>query len=224
MKTIAVIPAYNEETRIADAVRDAARFVDAIVVVDDCSHDHTGSVATSAGAHVLRHIINRGQGAALQTGTDYAIEKLDAMIVVHFDADGQMCGEDIAAITQPIRDSAADVVLGSRFLGAHANMPWTRRLTLLGGLVFTRLVSGIATTDTHNGFRALSRDAAKKIRITLDRMAHASEILDLVQIHHLRYVERPVTIRYTGDTLAKGQSSLGAFVIVKDFITKRFLS
>ncbi len=220
---VAVIPAYNEAERIACAIRDVVRFVDAVVVVDDCSHDETSKVAKTTGAHVLRHVINRGQGAALQTGTDYALQKLDAAIVVHFDADGQMSAEDIVAMTQPIRDGVADVVLGSRNLGKHANMPWTRRLTLFGGLVFTRLVSGIAVTDTHNGFRALSRNAAQKIRVTLDRMAHASEILDLVQIHKLRYVERPVTIRYSADTLKKGQSSLGAFVIVKDFITKRLL-
>ena len=223
MKTVAVIPAYNEEARIEAAVRDAAPFVDAVVVVDDCSRDRTFGRAFAAGAHVLRHIINRGQGAALQTATDYAVEKLDADIIVHFDADGQMRGEEIPMMTEPIRLGEADVVLGSRFLGAHANMPLSRRLTLIGGLLFTRLMSGINTTDTHNGFRALSREAVKKVRMTLDRMAHASEILDLVQIHKLRYVERPVTIRYTEETLEKGQSSMGMFVIAKDFIEKRFL-
>lgn len=223
MKTVAVIPAYNEEARIEDAVRDAAKYVDAVVVVDDCSRDHTFGRAVAAGAHVLRHIINRGQGAALQTATDYAIEKLNAEIIVHFDADGQMRGEEIPMMTEPIKSGEADVVLGSRFLGKNAHMPFSRRITLFGGLLFTRLLSGIKTTDTHNGFRALSREAAKKVRITLERMAHASEILDLIQIHKLRYVERPVSIRYSEETLKKGQSSLGALVIVKDFIEKRFL-
>lgn len=223
MKTVAVIPAYNEEALIADAVRDVSAFADAVVVVDDCSRDRTFGRAFAAGAHVLRHIINRGQGAALQTGTDYALEKLAAEIVVHFDADGQMQGREIPLMTEPIIQDEADVVLGSRFLGKKANMPESRRLTLFGGLLFTRIVSGIRTTDTHNGFRALSREAAQKIRITLDRMAHASEILDLIQIHGLRFVERPVTIRYSPETLAKGQSSLGAFVIFKDFIEKRIL-
>lgn len=223
MKKVAVIPAYNEESRIADAVLDAARFVDAVVVVDDCSRDRTYGRAFSAGAHVLRHIINRGQGAALQTATDYAIEKLDAEIIVHFDADGQMMGEEIPMMCEPIEKGEAAIVLGSRFLGKKANMPFTRRLTLWAGLFFTRVISGIKTTDTHNGFRALSREAAKKARITLDRMAHASEILDLIQIHKLAYVERAVTIRYSAETLQKGQSSMGAFVIVKDFIEKRLL-
>lgn len=223
MKKVAVIPAFNEEDRIADAVRDAARFVDDVVVVDDCSKDRTYGRAFQAGAHVLRHIINRGQGASLQTATDYAIEKLGAEIIVHFDADGQMMGEEIPMMCEPIEKGEADIVLGSRFLGKKTNVPALRRLVLLGGLWFTKIVSGITTTDTHNGFRALSREAAGKLRITLDRMAHASEILDLIQIHKLRYVERPVTIRYTADTLKKGQSSLGALVIVKDFIEKRLL-
>lgn len=224
MKTVVVIPAYNEEARIAAAVCDAVRFVDAVVVVDDCSTDDTFGKACGANAHVLRHIVNRGQGAALQTGTDYAVSILNADIVVHFDADGQMMAEEIPVILAPIVSNEADVVLGSRFLEKKTSMPFSRRLTLWGGLLFTRLISGIAITDTHNGFRALSREATKKMRITLDRMAHASEILDLLQIHRLRYVERPVTIRYSSDTLAKGQSSLGAFVIVKDFLAKRFLS
>lgn len=226
MKTVAVIPAYFEEKRIDAAVRDVARFVDAVVVVDDCSGDETFARAHAAGAHVLRHIVNLGQGAALQTGTDYAVEKLHADIVVHFDADGQMAGEDVVVMIDPIVRGEADVVLGSRFLGKNVNMPRTRRIALAAGLVFTRLMSGIRTTDTHNGFRALSRDAVRKARITLDRMAHASEILDLVQLHKLRYVERPVTITYTEATLHKGaagQSPLRMFVVAKDFIAKRFL-
>lgn len=223
MKIVAIIPAYNEASRIVDAVRDAARYVDAVVVTDDCSRDETGVNARDAGAYVLRHIINRGQGAALQTATDFALEKLGADIIVHFDADGQMMGEEIPQLTAPIAAGDADIVLGSRFLGKKANMPTSRLVTLKIGLLFTYLVSGIRTTDTHNGFRALSRDAAKKLRITLDRMAHASEILDLIVVQKLRYAECPVTIRYSEETLAKGQSSFGGFVIVKDFLKKRFL-
>lgn len=223
MKIVAVIPAFNEAARIADAVRDAARFVDAVVVVDDCSRDVTAQHAHDAGAYVLRHSINRGQGAALQTATDFALEKLGAEIIVHFDADGQMLGEEIPMLCEPIVRGEADIVLGSRFLGKTANMPASRKLTLKFALLFTRVVSGITTTDTHNGFRALSKNAATQLRITLDRMAHASEILDLIQVKKLRYVERAVTIRYSEETLRKGQKFSGSFVIVKDFLKKRLL-
>jgi len=223
MKVVAVIPAYNEQGRIGAAVRDAAMFCSNVVVVDDYSADNGGEEAREAGAHVLRHIINRGQGASLQTGTDYAVAHLEADVVVHFDADGQMQGKDIPEMVKPIIEGEADIVLGSRFLGVKANIPITRWVVLKLGLLFTMAVSGIRVTDTHNGFRALSRHAATSMRITLDRMAHASEVLDLIKMRNLRHVERPVDIRYSEETLAKGQSSLGAITIVKDILKGKFV-
>lgn len=222
MNIIAVIPAYNEQGRIAASVADALPYVQGVVVVDDCSADATGAEAFAAGAHVLRHVINRGQGAALQTGTQYALEDLRADAIVHFDADGQMRGDEIPKMVEPIASGEVDVVLGSRFLGIKANMPATRWLTLRAALVFTMLVSGIRVTDTHNGFRAFSADAAAKVRITMNRMAHASEILDLIKVNNLAYVERPVSIRYSEETLAKGQSFLGSFAILRDYFKGKF--
>ncbi len=224
MITVALIPAYNEETRIADAIHDARRFVDLVVVVDDCSKDQTAERARSAGAIVLRHVINRGQGAALQTATEYALTVLKADIVVHFDADGQMDGSEIPSLIDPIVREEADVVLGSRFLGKQTNMPMTRLVANRLGRLFTSVFSGIHLTDTHNGFRALSRHAAQEITITLNRMAHASQILDLIKVKKLRYIERPVTIRYSQETLAKSPSSLRAFGIVKDILKDKFLT
>lgn len=222
MKTVAIIPAYNESSRIAATIADALSYVDAVVVVDDCSRDTTSEAAHEAGAHVVTHAINRGQGAALRTGTEFALRRLGADIVVHFDADGQMCGEEIPTMIAPILSGEADVVLGSRFLGRKTNMPFLRFLANRGAVLFTMLVSGIRVTDTHNGFRALSRHAAESIAITLDRMAHASQILDLIPAKRLRYVERPVTIRYSTETLAKSPSSLRMFGIVKDIVTDKF--
>lgn len=224
--TVAVIPAYNEEKRIAQAVQDALHYCSAVVVADDCSTDRTGQAAYAAGAYVLRHVINRGQGAALQTATDFAIRNLGADIIVHFDGDGQMEGADIPSMIDPLLKDEADIVLGSRFLGKDAqNMPFTRKLTLAGGRLFTLLVSGIRLTDTHNGFRALTKDAAKKLRISLDRAAHASEILDLIPTRRLRVVERPVTIQYNDEVLKKGQSARpgASLTIMKDVIKKRLL-
>lgn len=224
MKIIAIIPAFNEESRIAAAVRDASSFVDSVVVVDDCSRDNTGNAARAAGAIVLRHAINRGQGAALQTATEYALNRLGAEIVVHFDADGQMQGRDIPAMVEPIKSGAADVVLGSRFLGKAVDMPASRRIVNRLAQWFTVAISGIRLTDTHCGFRALSRTAAQEMTITLDRMAHASQIQDLVVVKKLRYVERPVTIVYSAETLAKSPSSMRAFGIVKDILKDKFFS
>lgn len=224
MMTVALIPAYNEETRVADAISDARRFVDRVVVVDDCSTDRTAEVAKSAGAIVLHHVINRGQGAALQTATEYALSVLNADVVVHFDADGQMSGSEIQSMIDPIVRDEADVVLGSRFLGKQTNMPLSRLIANRLARLFTLMLSGMNLTDTHNGFRALSRHAASEMTITLDRMAHASQILDLIKVKKLRYVERPVTIRYSVDTLAKSPSSFRAFGIVKDILKDKFFT
>ncbi len=224
MHVVAVIPAYNEEKRVAAAVRDALAFVNAVVVVDDCSRDATGTVARNAGAMVLRHVLNRGQGAALQTGTDYALRVLSADVIVHFDADGQMLGSEIPSMIDPIVRDEADVVLGSRFLGKPVkDMPIVRKMMVRLGTLFTVMLSGIRVTDTHNGFRAFSRRAAQDIRITLDRMAHASEIVDLVQARRLRYVERAVTITYSAETLHKGQSTMQAMMTAKDILKKKIV-
>jgi glycosyltransferase involved in cell wall biosynthesis len=223
MKTVAIIPAYNEESRVFAAITDAASHVDAVVVVDDCSRDKTGEQAMRAGAHVLRHVINRGQGAALQTGTDYAIYMLDADCIVHFDADGQMRGEDIPKMILPIENEVADVVLGSRFMGIESeNMPRSRKLTLKAALLFTRTVSGIRISDPHCGLRAFSRDAAAYMQFKQDRMAHASEVHDLIKSYDLNYVSKAVAIRYTEETLEKGMSFFDGFKVLKDYFTAKF--
>ncbi len=221
MKIVAVIPAYNEEKRIATTIADVVKFCDVVVVVDDCSKDDTGEIARLAGAHVLRHIINRGQGAALQTGTNYVLEVLQADAIVHFDADGQMLGKDIPGMVSSLKDGI-DVVLGSRFMGKESNMPATRRLTLKIALMFTRFVSGIAITDPHCGFRVLSERAARSIHLSQDRMAHASEILDLIKSNHLKFVGYPVEIRYTVETLKKGMTFWSGFIVLKDYFKHKF--
>lgn len=222
MIVVAIIPAYNEAPRIEKAILDATPHVNHIIVIDDCSTDDTSIIAKNAGAVVLRHIINRGQGASLQTGMDYALKALHADVIVHFDADGQMRGDEIPSMIAPIISGDADVVLGSRFLGAPAkNMPIIRKTLIRLGTLFTMLLSGIRVTDTHNGFRAFSKHAALKMHISLDRMAHASEIIDLVKAKRLKFVERPVTITYSAETLHKGQSTIKALLTAKDILKKK---
>lgn len=223
MKVVAVIPAYNKGKVLTEsAIADAARFVDHVVVIDDGSTDDAASIRLTERVIVLHHILNRGQGAALQTGTDFALHHLGADIIVHFDADGQMRGDEISLMTKPIIDDETDVVLGSRFLGSSAkDMPPLRKMLVRLGALFTVVLSGIRVTDTHNGFRALSRHAAQSMRISIDRMAHASEILDLIKAKRLRYVERPVTISYSAETLQKGQSTMKALLTIKDILKKK---
>ena len=212
-----VIPAFKESVRVRTTLAELLPRYSNIVVVDDGSPDDTGAVARSCGVWVVRHPINRGHGAALQTGIDFALLQ-GAETIVTFDADGQHDPADIPAILEPVQSGAADIALGSRFLGHTVGMPLSRRIVLKAAVLFTRVVSRIHVTDTHNGFRAFSRAAAQSLRIRQDRMAHASEILDEIRRLGLRYREVPVTIRYSAATLEKGQSSWNAVRIVWQFL------
>lgn len=208
-----VIAAYNEGKRIASVIDGlhAAGYED-IVVVDDCSTDDTSSIARAAGAVVVRHPINRGQGAALQTGMDYALAHR-ADIIVHFDGDGQMQSSDIPAMTAPIVEGKADIIFGSRFLDGRTAVPWIKKWCILKpAILFNWLMTGIHLTDAHNGFRALSKTAAKRIVIRHDRMAHATEIVSYTRAYGLRYTEVPVHITYN----EFGQGIIGGIKIIRD--------
>ena len=206
MKTFIVIPAYNEEKSIAKVIKDLKKGgYNDIVVVDDGSKDNTYSAAEKAGADVLRHFINRGQGAALKTGVDYALMQRADMIVT-FDADGQHLVSEIKRMTQPIVKGEVDVTLGSRFLDGKTKLPLKKRMVLKGAVFFMWLMYGIKLSDAHNGFRALSRKAAQKIEIKADRIEHASEIVEEIHKRRMRFREIPVTIKYTDYSMKKGQS------------------
>lgn len=211
-----VIAAFNEERVIGTVVTDLkkAGFLHTIVV-DDGSKDRTSEVARDAGARVVRHVINRGQGAALRTGIDAALdEKADA--IVTFDADGQMRSQDIPSMLSPVLKGEVDVVLGSRFIQQGSNVPVMRRFWLRMGALLFRLLYGVQVTDSHCGFRVFSRRAAEKIQITADRMEHASEIIDQISKHRLRYVEMPVVIQYTA--YSKAHSTQGSFPALRIFV------
>jgi polyprenyl-phospho-N-acetylgalactosaminyl synthase len=218
-----VVAAYNEAGVIADVVRPLVSEGYAVVVVDDGSIDDTAKLARAAGAALLRHAINRGQGAALQSGLRYALER-GARIVITFDADGQHAVEDLPRLLEPILESEADVVLGSRFLEHTAAVPPIRRLLLRAAVVFTGVASGVTLTDAHNGMRALTRRAAEQLDLRLDRMAHASEIIDQIARLRLRVVEVPVAIRYTPYSLSKGQRAGNAVRIAWDYLFSKMNS
>jgi glycosyltransferase involved in cell wall biosynthesis len=217
-----VIAAYNEGGRLGETLRGLVGRYRHIVVVDDGSVDDTSAIALKHPTHVLRHVINLGQGAALQTGIDFALRN-GAPVVVTFDADGQHDPADVAVLLKPILEGQADVVLGSRFLGRTIGLTWARWLVLKVGVLFTLVFSNIRVTDAHNGLRALTRHAASHVRITHNGMAHASEILDKIREFNLRFCEVPVTIRYTDETRAKGQNSWNALKIVSQLLLGRMV-
>lgn len=213
-----VIAAYNEERKISSVIKGLrAKGYRNVIVVDDCSKDATGALAKRAGAVVLHHKVNQGQGAALRNGINAAVKK-GASVIVTFDADGQHRAEEIKRLTAPVLAGKVDVALGSRFLGKAPGIPWYKWITLKGSIFVERIFLGVKLTDVHNGFRCLSADAAKKIRITEDRMGHASEIVYELKLRNLRYVEVPVTIAYDRYTNAKGQSIFNAFCVLRELL------
>ena len=215
-----VIAAYNEGTQVEGVVSRVLGSFRNVVVVDDGSSDDTGEAALRAGAVVLTHPINLGQGAALRTGMDHALRQ-GAEFIVTFDADGQHRVEDAREMVERLRASDADVALGSRFLGHAENMPASRRWLLKCATVFTRMTAGLDVTDAHNGLRVFRRVAARSIPIRQNRMAHASEILEEIGRQGLKFIEVPIVIAYTDYSMAKGQSGFGAFNILLDLLMAR---
>lgn len=216
-----VIPAFRESQVIRGVVESLGGICKAVVVVDDGSQDATPDEAAAGGAIVLRHIVNLGQGAALQTGIDFALME-GAEYIFTFDADGQHLPESLAAMAARMEETGADVVLGSRWLGQVENIPALRRLVLRVAVVFTRFETGLSVSDTHNGLRLFTRAAASRIRITQGRMAHASEILGQIGQLKLKYAEAPVTVRYTEYSLHKGQKISGVFRVLMDIFYARW--
>jgi len=215
-----VVPVYNGAETLPEVLRNLSRLPLTIVVVDDGSSDASEQVARDGATWVVRHSINLGQGAALQTGIRFALSK-GAQAIATFDSDGQHDASDIPALIEALRDRSVDFALGSRFLGDAPGIPWTRRVVLKTGVIFTRLFSGIAVTDTHNGLRAMTRRGAESLDLTLNRMEHASQLLDQVVASGLGYVEVPVRIRYSEDSLAKGQKSTAAVRIAAKLLVER---
>lgn len=215
-----VVAAYNEAEHVGDVVGDLRQRYPNIVVVDDGSSDATGDRARAAGAIALRHLVNLGQGAAIQTGITFALRR-GACFIVTFDADGQHSGDDVARLLAPLQGGQADIVCGSRFLGATIDAPPLRRPALRLAALLTRLTTGLRVTDAHNGLRAMSRQCALQVRIRQERMAHASEVMREVARLRLRLLEVPVTIRYTEYSRRKGQGLASGLRVLFDLFLSR---
>jgi glycosyltransferase involved in cell wall biosynthesis len=218
-----VMPCFDEADVLASVVADLLPLGCSVVVVDDGSAVPAARQITDPTVRVVRHCVNLGQGAALQTGFDFALEH-GAEYLVTFDSDGQHMPSEIESLVEPLRNGTAEVALGTRFAmgGAALNISRKRAAVLKLATILSRTTTGLNITDTHNGFRAFTRAAASRIRITQNRMAHASQILEEIARSRMRYVEVPVTIRYTQYSQNKGQKLANGFNILWESMTEMF--
>lgn len=221
--TWVVIPLYNEATVIGDVVRQTRATFPKIVCVDDGSSDGSAAQAEAAGAVVVRHPVNLGQGAALQTGLAYALADPGMRYAVTFDADGQHQVDDVLVMLRRIRQGDVRVVFGSRFLDDRTEAARLKKLVLRMAVGYTNLTTRTNLTDAHNGLRVLDRSVVERLDITQNRMAHASEIV--AQIGRMKfdgqqvaYTEEPVHILYTDYSTAKGQSLWNSVNILAELI------
>jgi glycosyltransferase involved in cell wall biosynthesis len=218
-KIFIIVPAYNEEEKIAEVLSNLTNNYENIVVIDDASQDKTTDIIKKFPVTLLEHKINRGQGAALETGNQYAFDN-GADIIVHFDADGQFLVNEIEDLIKPIIHEGYDIVLGSRFLEKKSKMPWFKKHVIhFIARIINRIFFGIKMTDPQSGFRAMSVDAARKIEIEQDEMAHCSEILHKAFKYKLKIKEIPMTVIYH----RFGNNFSGGLKILKDLIFKKIV-
>jgi glycosyltransferase involved in cell wall biosynthesis len=218
-----IIRCFNESQVVRGVIEELRQHFPNVVGVDDGSSDTSSAEMVAAGAVVVRHAINLGGGAALQTGVEFALLDPQAKYFVCFDADGQHRPEDALSMVERLRRGEEDILIGSRFLGSSAGMPRSRRIVLRMARIFERLTTGVSLTDAHNGLRAFSRAFAERIDLQLADMAYASELLSLVKHSGMRYAEHPVTIQYTEYSMAKGQRSINSVNIAMDIWLHQFL-
>jgi polyprenyl-phospho-N-acetylgalactosaminyl synthase len=220
--TFVIVPTYNEERVILSTLESLLSYDYTIVVVDDGSRDGTWDIARSLPVYTLRHLVNLGQGAALQTGMAFALQQ-GAQVIVHFDADGQHSPDDIQSLAEPIEKGEADVVLGSRFLRQEDALaiPPLKRMVLRGAVLVNGLLTGLWLSDAHNGLRAFSAVAARQIRLRENGYAHATEIIAEIRRLRLRCVERPTHVSYSSYAISKGQSPWNSLNILIDVLLRK---
>lgn len=217
-RTWVVIPMFNEASAIGSVLEGLRRDFPFIVCIDDASTDESVAVAREAGAHVVQHPINLGQGASLQTGFEFALHDPQMSEVVTFDADGQHQVEDAVGMVRKLRQDGLDIVIGSRFLDGRTDLGTAKKMVLKTAARWTRLSTGMALTDAHNGLRVLNRGLLEKIELRQNRMAHASELIDQVSEHKAIWAEYPTHIVYTEYSRSKGQSLLNSVNILVEIL------
>jgi polyprenyl-phospho-N-acetylgalactosaminyl synthase len=218
--TAFIIPVYNEQTVIAKIINEIPKKY-LVICVNDGSTDNSEKEIEKTRALIVNHPINLGQGAALQTGIEYALQLSKIEYFVTFDADGQHSVKDAEKMLDDIKKNKVDIVIGSRFLGEALNISLMKKILLKLATRFTNLLSGVNLTDTHNGLRVFNRNFAENVNLLMPGMAHSSEIIDKIGRGKWRYLEVPVTIKYNDYSRSKGQSMLNSVNILADILLNR---
>lgn len=217
---VLVIPLYNEASIIGEVLAEAMQAFSSVICVDDASTDGSAEQAERAGAVVVRHPFNLGQGAALQTGVEFALRAGDAAYLVTFDADGQHRVVDAVAMVEHARQRDLAIVFGSRFMDKRTKPGMLRKIVLKTAVWITNQQTGMRLSDAHNGLRVIRRDAAARLDLRQNRMAHATEIVLQLGRTKLPWGEYPVHVLYTDYSRAKGQSLINSVNVLIDSILK----
>ena len=219
-----IVPCYNEGTVIFDVLSHARETFPNIVAVNDGSRDDSAAQIRAAGAHLVDHPVNLGQGAAIQTGVEYARKQPGAQYFVTFDADGQHQVKDVVRMIERLRTEPLDIIVGTRFAGQdNSQVPWIKRAVLKTVVMLSPRTKKLGLTDAHNGLRAFNRKVAEEMNIRMNGMSHASEIVSMIDKHGWRVDEEPVDILYTEYSMSKGQSLINGVNILADGLVARRL-
>lgn len=219
-----IVPCYNEGTVIFDVLTNARETFPNIVGVNDGSADDSAAQIRAAGAHLVDHPVNLGQGAAIQTGVEYARAQPGAKYFVTFDADGQHQVKDVMRMIERLRTEPLDIIVGTRFAGQeNSQVPWIKRAVLKTVVMLSPRTKKLGLTDAHNGLRAFNRRVAEEMNIRMNGMSHASEIVSMIDRHGWRVDEEPVDILYTEYSMSKGQSLINGVNILADGLVARRL-
>lgn len=221
-----VIPCYNEGSVIQDVIENARQTFPNIVAVNDGSADDSAARIHAAGAHLVNHPVNLGQGAAIQTGVEYARMQPGAKYFVTFDADGQHQVKDVVKMVNRLRTEEIDIVVGTRFgrpRSADDQVPWIKRVVLKTVVFLSPRTRRLGLTDAHNGLRAFNKKAAMELNLRMNGMSHASEFVSIMDERKWRVAEEPVDILYTEYSMSKGQSLINGVNILADGFLARKL-